>query len=214
MNTKVSFLFTLVQHSFLMSDCPLVIWFKNILISVFNKKKLDFFWPPVEVSPSTLRFYSITQWFCSATGSLWEMPDSNPGLLAHYQMSHYYTSPIYQRLFYLFNRLAFLIAWRKTVRRGLNIFQKYVFWQKNVETEACRPAFGSLREALSAVGYWLLEGALQEDRAGGRVSANLPHRVRPAQQCTGDTSSGKKGCQTWPMSLYEDWQQSTWSRLQ
>ena len=62
MNTKVSFLFTLVQHSFLMSDCPLVIWFKNILISVFKKKKkLDFFWPPVEVSPSTLRFYSITQ---------------------------------------------------------------------------------------------------------------------------------------------------------
>ena len=58
MNTKVSFLFTLVQHSFLMSDCPLVIWFKNILISVFKKKKIRFFWPLVEVSPSTLRFYS------------------------------------------------------------------------------------------------------------------------------------------------------------
>ena len=31
--------------------------------------------------PSTLRFYSIEQWSCSAPGSLWEMPDSNPGLL-------------------------------------------------------------------------------------------------------------------------------------
>ena len=27
--------------------------------------------PQVEVTPSTLRFYSITQWSCSAPGSLW-----------------------------------------------------------------------------------------------------------------------------------------------
>ena len=41
-----------------------------------------FFLPQVEVPLSTLRFfYSITQWSCSAPGSLWELPDSNPGLL-------------------------------------------------------------------------------------------------------------------------------------
>ena len=31
--------------------------------------------------PSTLRFYSITPWSCSAPGSLWEMLDLNPGPL-------------------------------------------------------------------------------------------------------------------------------------
>ena len=40
-----------------------------------------FFLPLVGVPPSTLRFYSITQWSCSAPGSLWEVPDSNPGPL-------------------------------------------------------------------------------------------------------------------------------------
>ena len=38
------------------------------------------FLPQVEVPPSTLRFYIITQWSCSTSGSLWKMPDSNPGL--------------------------------------------------------------------------------------------------------------------------------------
>ena len=32
-------------------------------------------------SPLSLTFYSITQWSCSVLGSLWEMPDSNPGPL-------------------------------------------------------------------------------------------------------------------------------------
>ena len=31
---------------------------------------------------STFRLYCITQWPCSAPGSLWEMPDSNPGCLS------------------------------------------------------------------------------------------------------------------------------------
>ena len=31
--------------------------------------------------PSTLSLYNMTQWSCSASGSLREMPDSNPGLL-------------------------------------------------------------------------------------------------------------------------------------
>ena len=61
MNTKVSFLFTLVQHSFLMSDCPLVIWFKNILISVFKKKK-DFFFASLvgfPLYPEILQYYTM-----------------------------------------------------------------------------------------------------------------------------------------------------------
>ena len=42
----------------------------------------SFFLPQVEVFLSTLRFYSITQWSsCSAPGSLWGMPDLNPGPL-------------------------------------------------------------------------------------------------------------------------------------
>ena len=41
----------------------------------------------MEVPPSNLSFYSITQWTCSAPGSLCEMPDSNPcpRSLVHYQ---------------------------------------------------------------------------------------------------------------------------------
>ena len=54
-----------------------------------------FFWPQVEVPPSTLSFYSMTQWSCSAPGSLREMPDSNPGLLPQKSgalpMSHHIT---------------------------------------------------------------------------------------------------------------------------
>ena len=36
-------------------------------------------WPQVEVSPTTLRDYSNTQWSCSAPGSLWKMLDSISG---------------------------------------------------------------------------------------------------------------------------------------
>ena len=41
---------------------------------------LIFIWPQLDVPLSTMRFYSITQ--CSSLGSLWEMPDSNPGTSA------------------------------------------------------------------------------------------------------------------------------------
>ena len=48
-----------------------------------NKKHFFgiFFWPQMEVPPSTLSFYSITQWSGSTPGSLWEMTDSKPGPL-------------------------------------------------------------------------------------------------------------------------------------
>ena len=57
----------------------------------------------MDVPPSTLRFYSITQGSCRALGSLWEMLDSNPGPLPqksgalpmshHISMSHYISGP-------------------------------------------------------------------------------------------------------------------------
>ena len=49
---------------------------KEFLWDYFTKK---LFSPQVEVFPSALRFYSITQWSCSAPGSLWKMQDSNSG---------------------------------------------------------------------------------------------------------------------------------------
>ena len=38
-----------------------------------------YFFDQVEAPPSTLSFYSITQWSGSTPGSLWEMTDSKPG---------------------------------------------------------------------------------------------------------------------------------------
>ena len=57
------------------------IFFMYILYTLYCIYNVYIFWPQVEVPPSTLRFYSIIQWSCSAPGSLWEMLDSNPGLL-------------------------------------------------------------------------------------------------------------------------------------
>jgi hypothetical protein len=45
--------------------------------------------------------------------------------------------------------------------------------------EGGRPSFGKVCEDLGAVGYRLLEGALEDRTRGHRFNSHLPHRVRP-----------------------------------
>ena len=54
--------------------------------------------------PSTLKFYSSTQWSCTGPGSLWEMPDSNTGSLTPRSVARYHwttLSPTGQKFLYL-----------------------------------------------------------------------------------------------------------------
>ena len=87
-------------------------------------------------STSTPRFYSITQWSCSAPGLLWEMPDSNPGPLPQKSLARCQwptTSPEEMSIYYLKGNVYYhwtVTLWSLKVRDFMKMRAESVFFRK------------------------------------------------------------------------------------
>ena len=125
-------------------------------------------------------FYNISQWSCSASGSLWEMPDSNPG-------------PLPQKSVAL---RIFLLHWKSLIVRGF-LHTVSAFCEYSTYTLLCIAVFKifnigqvSEREKLHLPGQCAGE-ADRHDRAPGGLVPRGPAHCRQKRHTR--RQSGQKG---------------------